>query len=124
MKPSLLQRHLQTNHPNKKDRDPNYFKRFGENAKKQRLDKTGKQYQQSVGIVTASYEIALIVAKNKKPHTIAKELIMPAAKVLVKHVIDLQKMQFLSFSYFQRHRNANKGFLLFLQSNRKQEIVL
>ena len=54
--------------------------------KKQRLDKTGKQYQQSVGIVTASYEIVFIVA-NKKPHTIAEELIMPVAKVLVKHVI-------------------------------------
>ena len=37
--------------------------------------------------MTASYEIALLVAKNKKPHTIAEELIMPAAKVLVKHVI-------------------------------------
>ena len=87
MKPSLLQRHLQTNHPNKKARDPNHFKRLGENKKKQRLDKTGKQYQQSVGIVTASYEIALIVAKNKKPHTIAEEFIIPAAKVLVKKVI-------------------------------------
>ena len=54
MKPGLLQRHHQTNHPNKKDRDFNYFKRLGENAKKQRLDKMGKQYQQSVGIVTAS----------------------------------------------------------------------
>ena len=86
IKPSLLQRHLQTNHPDKKDRDPNCFKRLGENAKKQRLDKTEKQYQQSVGIVTASYEIALLVANNKNPHTIAKELIMPAAKVLVKHV--------------------------------------
>ena len=41
IKPSLLQRHLQTNHPDKKDRDPNYFKRLGENAKKQRLDKRG-----------------------------------------------------------------------------------
>ena len=40
-----------------------------------------------MGIVTASYEIAFIVAKNKKPHTIAEELIVPAAKVLVKHVI-------------------------------------
>ena len=86
MKPNLLQRHLQINHLNKKDRDPNYFERLGENAKKQRLDKTGKQYQQSVGIVTASYEIVFIVA-NKKPYTIAEELIMPAAKVLVKHVI-------------------------------------
>ena len=87
LEPSLLQRHLQTNHPDKKARNPNYFKRLGENAKKQRLDKTDKQYQQSVGIVTASYKIALLVAKNKNPHTIAEELIMPAAKVLVKHVI-------------------------------------
>ena len=37
--------------------------------------------------MSVSYEIALLVAKNKKPHTIAEELIMPAAKVLVKHVI-------------------------------------
>ena len=82
-----LQRHLQTNYSEKKDRDPNYFKRRGENTKKQRLDKSGKQYQQLVGIVTACYEIALLVAKNKKPHTIAEELIMPEAKMLVKHVI-------------------------------------
>ena len=68
-KPSLLQRHLQTNHPEKKDRYPNYFKRLGEGANKQRLDNSVKQYQQSVGMVTASYEIALILAKNKKPHT-------------------------------------------------------
>ena len=87
MKPSLLQRHLQTNHPNKKDRNPKYFKRLGENAKKQRLDKTGKQYQKSVEIVITFYEIAFIVAKNKKPDTIAEKLIMPVAKVLVKHVI-------------------------------------
>ena len=33
IEPSLLQRHLQTNHPDKKARDPNYFKRLGENAK-------------------------------------------------------------------------------------------
>ena len=96
MKPSLLQRHLQTNHPNKKDRDPNYFKGLGENAKKQQLDKTGKQYQQSVRIVTGSYKIALIVAKNKKPHTIAEELIMPAAKVLVKHVISDEEVSNLN----------------------------
>ena len=33
MKSNLLQRHLQTNHPNKK-RGPNHFKRLGENNKK------------------------------------------------------------------------------------------
>ena len=87
IKTSLLQRHLQTNHPDKKDRHLNYFKPLGEKAKEQRLGKTEKQYQQSVGIVTASYKIALLVAKNKKPHTIAEELTMPAPKVLVQHVI-------------------------------------
>ena len=38
--------------------------------------------------MTASYEIALLVAKNKKPHAIAEKLILPVATVLVKHVID------------------------------------
>ena len=87
MKPSFLQRHLQTNHPKKKDRDPNYFKQLEESAKKQRLDLTGKQYQQLVEMVTASNKIALKVAKNKKSHTRREQLVMPAAKVLVKHVI-------------------------------------
>ena len=82
----FLQHHLQTNHPEKKNLDPNYFKRLGESAKKQGLDNTGKQYQQPVRMVTVFCEIAVIVAKNKKPHTI-EELIMPAAKVLVKHFI-------------------------------------
>ena len=45
--------------------------------------------------MTASYEIAL-VAKNKKPHAIAEELIMPAAKVLVKHVIGNEAVSKLS----------------------------
>ena len=63
------------------------IERLGKNAKKQQLDKKGKQYQQSVGILTASYEVSLLVAKNKKPYTIAEELIMPAAKVLEEHVI-------------------------------------
>ena len=37
-------------------------------------------------MVRAFYEIAVIVAKNKKPHTVEK-LTIPAAKVLVKHFI-------------------------------------
>ena len=51
------------------------------------IDNTEKEYQQFVGMVTAYYEIALIVAKNKLSHTIEKELITPAVKMLIKHVI-------------------------------------
>ena len=62
MKPSLLQGYFQTNHPEKKDCNSNYFKRLGESAINQRLDSAEKQYQQSVGMIAASYEIAIIVA--------------------------------------------------------------
>ncbi|XP_068209161.1 zinc finger BED domain-containing protein 5-like [Palaemon carinicauda] len=88
MKPSLLKHHLETNHVDKKDRDQSYFQRLGENVKRQRMDKTGQIYQKGAGIVKASYEVALLVAKNMKAHTIAESLIMPAAKILVSHVIE------------------------------------
>ncbi|XP_068242269.1 zinc finger BED domain-containing protein 5-like [Palaemon carinicauda] len=87
MKPSLLKRYLETNHADKKDRDQSYFQRLSENVKRQRMDKTGQIYQEGAGIVKASYEVALLVAKNMKAHTIAESLIMPAAKILVSHVI-------------------------------------
>ena len=87
MKPSLFQRHLHTNHPDKKDRNESYFQRLGENAKRQRLDKTGTIYQRKKGIVKASYEVVLLIAKNMKAHTIGETFIMPAAKMLAKHLI-------------------------------------
>ncbi|XP_068241743.1 SCAN domain-containing protein 3-like [Palaemon carinicauda] len=87
MKPSLLKRHLETNHADKKDRDQCYFQRLGENVKRQCMDKTGQIYQKGAGIVKASNEVALLVAKNMKAHTIAESLIMPAAKILVSHMI-------------------------------------
>ena len=79
---SILQRHLQTHHPENEDRNLNYFKRLGKSAKIQQLDNTGKQYQHFVGMVIASYEIALIVAKNKKPHT--KEVLCEASCLQLK----------------------------------------
>ncbi|XP_068235581.1 zinc finger BED domain-containing protein 5-like [Palaemon carinicauda] len=87
MKPSLLKRHLETNHAVKKDQDQSYFQRLGENVKRQRMDKTSQIYQKGAGIVKASYEVTLLVAKNMKAHTIAESLIMPAAKILVSYVI-------------------------------------
>ena len=86
MKPSLLQRHLDTNHPDKKDRNESFFQRLGEHVRRQRLDKTGTIYQRKKGVVKASYEVALLIAKNLKAHTIGESLVMPAAKMLVKHV--------------------------------------
>ena len=90
MKPSLLKRHLERNHPNKMNADKSYFQRLADNVKRQRMDKTGQMQQKSKDIVAASYEIALLVAKQKQSHTIAESLILPGVKILVKRVFGEQ----------------------------------
>ena len=62
MKPSLLKRHLESNHAEKKDKDQSYFERLGENSKRQRLDQTGQFQQKKIGVVKALYEFSLLVA--------------------------------------------------------------
>ena len=76
MKPSLLKRHLERNHPNRMNADKSYFQRLADNVKRQGMDKTGQMQQKSKDVVAASYEIALLVAKQKQPHTIAESLIL------------------------------------------------
>ncbi|XP_078487698.1 zinc finger BED domain-containing protein 5-like [Ciona intestinalis] len=111
MKPSLLKRHLESNHPEKNDRNQSYFERLGENVKKRRLDQTGQNYQKMTGIVKASYEVSLLVAQNVKAHTIAETLILPAAKVLVRHLIgekDVAKLESVSLSNDTVKRRINE----------------
>ena len=87
MKPSLIQRHLDTNHPDKKNQNESFFQRFGEHVKRQRLDNTGTIYQRRKGVVKASYEVTFLIAKNLKALTIGENLILSAAKMLVKNVL-------------------------------------
>ena len=83
---TLLKRYLETrSHAVKKDRDLSCFLRLSENVKRQRLDKNGQIYQKGAEIVKASYQVALLVAKNTKAHTIAESLVTPAPKILVRH---------------------------------------
>ena len=90
MKPSLLKLHLVTNHVKEKEQDERYFKRLGENAKRQRQDKSGVIYQKKKGVVNASYVVALLVAKSMKALAIGESLVTPAAKILVKTVIGVE----------------------------------
>ena len=90
MKPSLLKRHLVTNHVEEKEQDESYFQRLGENAKRQRLDKAGVIYQKKKGVVKESDEVALLVAKSMKALAIGESPVMPAAKILVKNVIGVE----------------------------------
>ena len=43
-------------------------------------------FQQINASLKASYEVSLMIAKQKKAHTIGKNLVLPAAKVMVRCV--------------------------------------
>ena len=45
LKPSLLRRHLESNHADKMNRDKSYFERLKENVKRQRMDHTGQFFK-------------------------------------------------------------------------------
>ena len=93
VKPSHLKLHFVTNHVKEKEQDESYFQRLGENAKRQRLNKSGVIYQKKKGVVKASSEVALLVAKSMKALAIGESLVMPAAKILVKNVLECRRLR-------------------------------
>ena len=62
MKPSLLKRHIDTCHPDVKDKEVSYFQRKEGGLKKVRLDTTGTFNQLSVSAIQTSYIISLKIA--------------------------------------------------------------
>ena len=94
MKPCKLKKHLQSKHPEHANKDPGFFERKRSDLKRQRLDSTGVFKQELAAAVEASYSVSYLIAQKKKPHNIGEELILPAAKILVKEVVG--KMQLRS----------------------------
>src|SRR6218665_979034 len=83
MKSNKLKRNFDTKHQNFSDKDVQYFKNKADGVKKGKLDAGGRYQQQNVAAAEASYLAALRLAKAKKPHTIAEDLLLPATKELV-----------------------------------------
>src|SRR6218665_1620967 len=83
LNPTKLKRHFDIKHQNFSDKDVQYFKNKADCVKKGRLDAGGRYQQQNVAAVEDSYLVALRIAKAKKPHTIAKNLLLPATKDIV-----------------------------------------
>ena len=82
MVPSKLIRHLKTKHSTYSGKDKDFFQRIWSQNKKQ------KQFMKSTFTVTekaveASYQVAKLIARQKKPHTIGEELIKPACLEIV-----------------------------------------
>ena len=82
MVPSKLIRHLKTKHCTYSGKDKDFFQRIWSEKKKQ------KQFMKSTFTVTekaveASYQVAKLIARQEKPHTIGEELIKPACLEIV-----------------------------------------
>ena len=82
LRPSKLKIHLESNHPQHKDKDVTYFQRLADRIKRRRLDADGVVHAQNAAGIEASFRISLEIAKHKKPHNIAEELILPCIKIM------------------------------------------
>ena len=99
MKPNKMKHHFDAKHPNFAGKDVQYFKNKADSVKKNRLDFRGKYQQQNMAAIEASYLVALRIAKAKKPHTIAEELLLPATKDIVRVCLELNTLT-NSIQYF------------------------
>lgn len=86
MLPSKLKRHLETVHPNLIGKPREFFQRKQTEAVKQKAF-FSKHSKANSDALLASYKVAYHIAKCKKPHTIAEELILPAAVDMAKIMI-------------------------------------
>ncbi|KAI6651159.1 zinc finger BED domain-containing protein 5-like [Oopsacas minuta] len=87
MKPSFLKRHLSGCHPNLADKDIDFFKHQEVGVKRIRIDHRGQLSQLTQAGLRASYMVALRIAQEKKPHTIAENLILPSCKDIVHCIL-------------------------------------
>ena len=87
MNPSLLKRHLSGCHPELLDKDVEFFMQKEIGLKRVRLDKSGHVNKQNQATLPASYMVALRIAEEKFPHTIAEKLILPCCKDIVRCLI-------------------------------------
>ncbi|XP_063766104.1 protein FAM200A-like [Eleginops maclovinus] len=78
MKPSKLTRHMETHHVHLKAKPVEYMQQMLRDFKGQQATMR-KSAKINENALKASYLVALRVAKSKKPHTIAEQLILPAA---------------------------------------------
>lgn len=89
MKPSKLQRHISTKHPECLNKPLIFFQ-----SKKTELFSTRSimenvsSGQVNTKITMASYHLSLLIAKNGAPHTAGENLILPGAKIISSLLLD------------------------------------
>ena len=87
MKPFFLKRHLHSCHPGLKSKNTAFFKQREDGLKRARLDGSGHFSQQNKAGLRASYMVSLRIAQEEKFHNIAKKLIVPCCKDIIRCVV-------------------------------------
>ena len=78
LKPAKLKRYLPTKHDSHRNRPVEFFNCLLRTSKRQRQS-FESEFVNEGKYTQASFETSLLIAKNKKPHNIGEELILPAA---------------------------------------------
>nr|CAI5863544.1 unnamed protein product [Callosobruchus analis] len=76
MRPNRLERHLKQQHPILVLTAKEFFSSKAESLKRMRLDKSGSYHTSVSQHLKASFEIAFMIAKQKKPHTIGTHCVI------------------------------------------------
>ena len=99
MKPGKLHDHFRNVHHAHEGTTLEEFWRLERALKAQRLDSMGHFAVTQANAVRASYVVAYLIVMQKKPHTAAEELIMPAAEILVRNLAKAKQRSFQEFLF-------------------------
>lgn len=83
MVPNKLKRHLESNHSHISSKPREYFERLLNSQ-----NKSSRAIKNRIAVsdkaLLASFKVSELIAQQKKPHNVGEELILPAAKIIVK----------------------------------------
>ena len=120
--PYQLKQHLITVHPEHSKRDRAFFEAKEIGLKRVKLDSSGAFHQQAKSIVHASFAVALLVTKNKKPHTIGETLIKLCILECARIVLNkdaVNKLDQISMS-----NDTIKSRIVDMSNNIKLQVIL
>ncbi|XP_068247880.1 zinc finger BED domain-containing protein 5-like [Palaemon carinicauda] len=83
LRPCRLERHLSKNHKALKEKPKEFFTAQLHKLNHMKLDSSSVFHQETWKLVEASYELSLLIAKAKKPHSVGETLVKLSLAYLV-----------------------------------------